>query len=282
MTLIPLICGAVLFLVLRSIACRLDPVPRALLDRMAPSPRPRPDPANLLERIGRGSLAHRIARPELLKRRLELAGQPLAAEAVGGLEVVLAVGGGAIIIPLITKVPLAALLIPVAALMGLRAPSLVLARMGKRRQQRIAVHVPDLVEVLAATTEAGMSPLVAFRRSAEVMPGPLGIELKECTRLIDLGMPWRRALDDLVQRTDVASLRKVVGALARSHRLGTSVRSALRTVADDLRADRRSRAEELARRAPVKMLFPLVFLILPAFLLLTVGPVVLATIRSLH
>ena len=81
---------------------------------------------------------------------------------------------------------------------------------------------------------------------------------------------------------DVAPLRRLAVSLGRSQRLGTSVGSTLRSVAEDLRADRRARAEEAARRAPVKMLFPLVFLILPAFLLLTVGPVVLATVRSLH
>src|SRR5438128_2368627 len=71
-------------------------------------------------------------------------------------------------------------------------------------------------------------------------------------------------------------------ALGRSARLGTTIGSTLRSVAVDLRGERRARAEELARRAPIKMLFPLVFLILPAFLLLTVGPVVLAMLRSLH
>jgi tight adherence protein C len=74
----------------------------------------------------------------------------------------------------------------------------------------------------------------------------------------------------------------LASALGRAHRLGTSPRAALRGIATELRAERRARAEELARRAPVKMLFPLVLLILPAFLLLTVGPVLLATIRSLH
>jgi tight adherence protein C len=71
-------------------------------------------------------------------------------------------------------------------------------------------------------------------------------------------------------------------ALTRAHRLGGSVHGSLRTIVAELRNDRRVRAEESARRAPVKMLFPLVFLILPAFLLLTVGPVLLSTVRSLH
>jgi tight adherence protein C len=70
--------------------------------------------------------------------------------------------------------------------------------------------------------------------------------------------------------------------MERSHRVGASVRGSLKALVDDLRAERRARAEERARRAPVKMLFPLVFLILPAFLLLTVGPVLLSTVRSLH
>ena len=76
--------------------------------------------------------------------------------------------------------------------------------------------------------------------------------------------------------------RAADGSKAPNKRLGTSLGSTLRSVAEDLRGERRARAEELARRAPIKMLFPLVFLILPAFLLLTVGPVLVATLRSLH
>jgi tight adherence protein C len=144
------------------------------------------------------------------------------------------------------------------------------------------LRIPDLVEVLVATSEAGLAPAVALSRSATVLHGPLAQELERAAGEIELGVPWRVALQHLVARTDVPSLRRLVAALARSNRLGGAVRAALRGVAADLRAARRLRSEELARRAPVKMLFPLVFLILPAFLLLTVGPVVLATLRSLQ
>ena len=90
------------------------------------------------------------------------------------------------------------------------------------------------------------------------------------------------ALDRAVDRTGAAGLRELSRTLSRAQRAGVSTRASLRAVADDFRAERRARADELARRAPVKMLFPLVLLILPAFLLLTVGPVLLSTIRSLH
>jgi len=161
-------------------------------------------------------------------------------------------------------------------------PDLLLARTGRSRQSLMELRVPDLVELLVATTEAGLAPPVALRRSADVVGGPLGEELRRSVAEIGLGVPWRAAMDRMVARTEVASLRRLVEALARSNRLGTSVRGTLRAVSDELRTERRTRAEEAARRAPVKMLFPLVFLILPAFLLLTVGPVVLATVHSLR
>src|SRR5207249_5601412 len=145
-----------------------------------------------------------------------------------------------------------------------------LARRAKHRQEAIGAQVPDLVELLVATTEAGLSPSLAFRRSTEALSGPLGSELYETVRTVELGTPWRQALQSMVDRTEVPSLRRLVSALSRSHRLGTSLGSTLRSVAEDLRGERRARAEELARRAPIKMLFPLVLLILPAFLLLTV------------
>ncbi len=171
---------------------------------------------------------------------------------------------------------------PVLGAGGLFLPNLLLRRAARRRQQGIELRVPDLVEVLVATAEAGLAPAIALRRAPAVLHGPLAEEIERVSAEIGLGVPWRDALRDLVDRTDVPSLRRLVVALVRSSRLGSTVRTTLRDVADDLRSARRVRAEELARRAPVKMLFPLVFLILPAFLLLTVGPAVLATLRSLQ
>ena len=140
----------------------------------------------------------------------------------------------------------------------------------------------EFVELLLAATEAGLPPAAAVQRSAELVRGPLGEELQRAGHEIALGLDWRAALEQVCFRTDAPSLGKLMSALSRAHRLGTSAQSSLRAIADELRTEHRTRAEEVARQAPVKMLFPLVFLILPAFLLLTVGPVLLATIRSLH
>jgi tight adherence protein C len=143
-------------------------------------------------------------------------------------------------------------------------------------------QVPELAELLLATTSAGLNPALALRRSAGILDGPLGEEARAAVRRLDLGAPWRKSLEELAERTGDPCTHQLVRAMERSQRLGTPLVSALRHVAEDLRNDRQARAEERARRAPVKMLFPLVFLILPAFLLLTVGPVLLATIRSLR
>lgn len=237
----------------------------------------------LLARIGRTPFARRLGDTNRLARRSALAGlqdrrdEVAGIRAVGGLTVTL----GCLMIAMIGA-PVALVALPLAAPAAIRIPELALVRMGKRRQQRIAAKVPELVELLVTTTRAGLSPAVAFHRSVGVLRGPLRDELAFAVQEMDLGVSWSRALDRLVERNDVPALRRMSVALGRSRRLGTSLATTLRSVAEDLRADRRARAEEAARRAPVKMLFPLVFLVLPAFLLLTVGPVVLATVRSLR
>jgi tight adherence protein C len=236
----------------------------------------------VLRRLGRCSLGRRIGGTELTRRRLELAGRPVDFDVLRGFQVAAAVGSAMFIVLfgfLWTPGLALALLIWVG---GVRLPDLALAKRARRRQERIAAAVPDLVELLLATTEAGLGPSVALRRTGEVVRGPLGEEVRAAVLEVELGMPWQLAMEHLVDRTDVASLRALAVALTRSQRLGSAVGVTLRRVMEDLRRDRRVRAEEMARKAPLKMLFPLVFLILPAFLLLTVGPVVLATIRSLR
>ena len=155
-------------------------------------------------------------------------------------------------------------------------------RSERRRRAVIDRQALDFVEVLLAAIEAGLPPAIAVERAAGMTSGSLGSELDAAARQIELGFGWRAALEQLVDRTGSTALRRLTILLARAHRLGTSPRQSLRAIADELRLERRSKAEEIARRAPVKMLFPLVLLILPAFLLLTVGPVLLATLRSLR
>jgi tight adherence protein C len=231
-------------------------------------------------RVGTSALAEKIP-TALLERRIELAGRPLPIELVLGLKLMLALGVAVLLALAAVLNTTFLLLAPVLALAAFRFPDMALARKAKGRLARLSDQVSDLADVLLVMTEAGVSPAVAFRRGAEVLPDPLGSELGGVIRRLDLGVPWRSAMTEVAERSDVRPLKRLVRAIARSQRLGTSLASVLRIMADDLRAERWAEAELAARQAPVKMLFPLVFMILPAFLLLTVGPVVLSTIRSL-
>jgi tight adherence protein C len=237
---------------------------------------------SILGPLGRRAQASVLRPSARVVRRLTLSGSDWSIEQIAGLRVVLFCSALAVILIQAMAMPAAILLGPLLLAAAVRGPDMVLGRRGRQRQSAIEWSVPDLVELLVATTEAGLAPAVALDRSAAVVGGPLGAELRRVAAEVGLGVPWTSAMEHLVERTEVPSLRRLVADLARSHRLGTPVRAALRSVAGELRSDRRARAEEMARRAPVKMLFPLVFLILPAFLLLTVGPVVLATVHSLQ
>lgn len=98
---------------------------------------------------------------------------------------------------------------------------------------------------------------------------------------VDLGRRWRDELGGLAGRLAIPNLARASTLLRRSEALGTSLAEEMSRLAADVRERRRDRATERARTAPVKMLFPLVFLILPAFLLLTVVPVLVTTVRSI-
>lgn len=113
------------------------------------------------------------------------------------------------------------------------------------------------------------------------MPGPLGAELRRTVEEIDLGIPRSQALTNLAKRAEIAELESLVGVLVNAERFGIGVSGSLQTFSEEMRIRRRQAAEEQARRAPVKMLFPLVFLILPAFILLTVVPMLMSAFASL-
>jgi tight adherence protein C len=152
-----------------------------------------------------------------------------------------------------------------------------------RRTRKRAAHddVPQLLDLLAAGSTAGLSAEASFRQAAACLHGPLGDDLGEVMRSVDLGVPWREALAAHVERTGDPDLARTAAVLARTEALGVPLRDATRDLAATVREARRAETLERARTAPVKMLFPLVFLILPAFLLLTVVPVLITTVRSI-
>jgi len=158
-------------------------------------------------------------------------------------------------------------------------------RSRRHRKRRVAAwrgEIPQFLDLLAAGSTAGLSAEISFRQAASCLHGPLGLDLGDVMRSVDLGIPWREALAAFVERTGDPDLSRMASVLARTETLGVSLRDATRDLAGTVREARRAATLERARTAPVRMLFPLVFMILPAFLLLTVVPVLITTVRSIR
>jgi Flp pilus assembly protein TadB len=231
-----------------------------------------------LASMGATSVMRRLTGRQRIADRLARSGWSRTPEEVAGLKALGAVvaGVGAALLAD------ALILAPVAAIGGFLLPNVALARAARRRRSRADAAVPELLDLLAAGSLAGLAAPLALRRAAGAVRGPLGEELHVVITAVDLGGRWRDELRAMADRLDLSDLRRAVAAMARTERLGSSLSETLRELAADVRDARRSRATERARKAPVKMLFPLVFLVLPAFLLLTVVPVLLVTLRSIR
>jgi tight adherence protein C len=174
------------------------------------------------------------------------------------------------------------LTVPLALLLGVRIRGLRAARADVRRRRAMDAELPQLLDLLAAASAAGLSAVVGLQRSVSALRGPLGAELRGSLEAVELGARWREELAEVTERLALPDLRRALTVLTRTETLGTSLTEATRELAADVRASRRAAVAERARAAPVKMLFPLVFLVLPAFLLLTVVPVLLTTVESIR
>jgi tight adherence protein C len=155
-------------------------------------------------------------------------------------------------------------------------------RASRRRASDVEREIPQLLDLLAAGSTAGLSAELSLRRAAEALRGPLGEDIRGVAHLADLGARWRDELHSYADAAASVDLKRTIAVLQRTESLGVSLAEATRELAATVRHARRTATLERARTAPVKMLFPLVFLILPAFLLLTVVPVLLTTVRSIR
>jgi Flp pilus assembly protein TadB len=197
------------------------------------------------------------------------------------LAVAAMVGGATAIALLLVPLPGPAL-VPVVLLVALRVPRFLDARAIRTRQRAVDAEITQFLDALAAASTAGLSAPLGMRRAAEVVRGPFREDLEAALRSVDLGARWRDELRGVAEQADLPDLRRAVAVITRTETLGSSLATSTIDLADRVRAGRRQRATERARTAPVKMLFPLVFLVLPAFLLLTVVPVLLTTLQSIR
>jgi tight adherence protein C len=248
---------------------------------LADGPAARERSTGLLPVLGRSRLGARFRVDPSLSRVMHEDPAGWTPEELAGTRVLVLLLCVGLAVSLGVLWPPAALIALCALPVASRLPTMAIRRRAAGRRAAIDRHVLELVELLLAAIEAGLPPATAVERASGLLHGSLGVEIDRVGREISLGLDWRAALAASAARTESETMETLSSALGRAHRLGTSPRATLRGIATDLRAERRARAEEQARRAPVKMLFPLVLLILPAFLLLTVGPVLLATVRSL-
>jgi tight adherence protein C len=170
------------------------------------------------------------------------------------------------------------------AALGYLLPNLVLARLEKRRQHRIRMSLPDALDLLVVSVEAGLGLDLAIQRVGEELSFAHR-ELCDELRLINFelraGKPRTEALHNLGDRTGVDDIVSLVAMLVQTDKFGTSVAQSLRVHSDTLRTKRRQRAEEAAAKTGVKMVFPLVFCIFPAIWVVTLGPAVIKFIEVL-
>lgn len=155
---------------------------------------------------------------------------------------------------------------------GIWLPDIILQRIIESRQIAIRKVLPDMLDLLVVSVEAGVGFDGAIQKVVEKSSGPLCDELARVLEQVRLGRSRAEALREMGQRTQVADLISFVAAITQAESLGTSLVKVLRTQSDTARERRSQRAREMAAKLPVKLLFPLVFFIFPALFVVILGP----------
>ncbi|MEY2515713.1 MAG: tight adherence protein [bacterium] len=161
------------------------------------------------------------------------------------------------------------------AAVGWLIPITMVRRVGRLRLDRIERALPDVIDLVVVSVEAGQGFAQAMTTAAERTTGPLGDELRLTLQEQRFGLPMDRALENLNQRADTPNMRTFVRGVVQGERLGVSIGQIMRNIAREIRLRRRASAEERAQKTTVKILFPLVFLILPALFIVLMAPAML-------
>ncbi len=153
-------------------------------------------------------------------------------------------------------------------------PKSWLKRRVRARQDKVRRGLPDALDMLSVCAEAGLGFDQSLQRVSEYWKTPLGAELGRVVADMEMGSSRAQALRSLADRLDVSELSSFVAVILQSDQLGMSIADTLRAQAVQMREERRFRAQEQARKIPLKMLFPMMFFILPALFVVILGPAV--------
>lgn len=222
---------------------------------------------------------------ERLRTNLQQAGNPggITPTMFIGLRVVLALVIGVII----TAVTMQSMVISQALLyssvgfvLGYMLPVMWLGRKIGGRKKALTKALPDALDLLCISVEAGLAFDLALQRVTQKWDDELAREFKKVLSDIRLGRTRREALKDLSIRCGVEDVQTFTAAVIQADQLGVSMSKILRLQSDQMRVRRRQRAEETAQQAPIKMLFPMVFLIFPALFVVILGPAIPRIMKS--
>jgi tight adherence protein C len=168
-----------------------------------------------------------------------------------------------------------------AFIWGQRGLSFILKRRIRARQRAIDRRLPYALDLMVACLEGGLSLDASLAKLVEQSDGPLAAEVRKTLQEMMLGRPTVEALRDLGERNGAPGLKRLTEDMAQADRLGISIAESLRQLARDSRIQRRQQAEELARKAPIKMVPVLIFCVLPALGIVTMAPAAILLVRTL-
>jgi tight adherence protein C len=178
------------------------------------------------------------------------------------------------------RVQLALLFGIAGAGLGYMAPEFWLGGRARKRSWAMVLQLPDALDLLTISVEAGLGFDAALAKVVEKMEGPLVNEFRQALAEIRMGRTRRDALRDVVARADAQPISNFIGAIVQAEQLGVPIAKVLQIQSQQLRIERRQRAEEMAAKAPVKMLFPMVGCIFPTIFIVILGPAIIAVMSG--
>ncbi|MDQ1287419.1 MAG: tight adherence protein [Actinomycetota bacterium] len=225
-------------------------------------------------------------RMQQLRHRLDLAGNPedWDADRVVGLKALAWLVG--LVLGLLVPATFGVDLAPTVAIAvlasagGWFAPGAWLHQVARERSARVRRDLPDALDLMTISVEAGLAFDAAMAQVAHRTEGPLAKEFFRVLREMQFGASRTEAMRAFGERTDVVELRAFLGAMAQADELGVPIAGVLRVQAREMRTTRSQRAEELAQKVPIKIVFPLVLCIMPCLFIVVLGPAVLTLLRN--